>query len=327
MEIPQALRDALEHAIVGVKRGQMVRDAQALSKRYRTEGGRGERLLTSDGEAAAYAAARMPATFCATAFAVQQSLDAAGCVPKTLLDVGAGTGAASWAVAAELDLERITCLERERAMRKIGEAMMAEGPPALQAAKWISHDLVRDPIPLRADLVVAAYVLNEMGEADRMKTARKLWDVTEMMLVIIEPGTPVGFSNLKAIREALLGCGAFAAAPCPHNLACPKTPADWCHFACRVSRSRLHRQLKGGEVSYEDEKFSYLALTHEPHTCEGLRVLSHPQIRKGHVVLESCSGDGVEHVTISKKEKSRYRQAKKLKWGEVLTPGEPGGGG
>lgn len=318
MDIPQALQAALEHSIVGVKRGKMVRDAQTLSKRYRTEGGRGERLLTLDGEAAAYAAARMPATFCAASFAIRQSLAAAGCVPQSLLDVGAGTGAAAWAAAAELDLERITCLERERAMRKIGESMMTHGPQALRDAKWISHDLTRDPIPLRADLVVASYVLNEMNDTDRMKTVKKLWDATGMMLLLIEPGTPVGFGNLKEIREDLLRGGAFCAAPCPHNLACPKTQADWCHFACRVSRSRLHRQLKGGEVSYEDEKFSYLALTHDAHVCQGTRVLSHPQIRKGHVILETCTGGSVEHITISKKAKSQYKLAKKVKWGEML---------
>jgi ribosomal protein RSM22 (predicted rRNA methylase) len=318
MDIPQALRVALEHATVGVKRGKMVSDAQTLSKRYRTEGGRGDRLLTLDTEAVAYAAARMPATFCASFFAIKQSLAAAGCVPKTLLDVGAGTGSATWAAAAALDLERITCLERERAMRKIGESMMADGPQALRDANWISHDLTREPIPLKADLVVASYVLNEMSDPDRMKTVKKLWDAAGMMLLLIEPGTPAGFSNLKAIRSDLLGCGAFCAAPCPHNLTCPKTPAAWCHFACRVSRSRLHRQLKGGEVAYEDEKFSYLALTHEAHSCQGTRVLAHPQIRKGHVILETCTDDKVEHITISKKTKSQYKLAKKVKWGEIL---------
>jgi ribosomal protein RSM22 (predicted rRNA methylase) len=318
MDIPQALRVALEHATVGVKRGKMVSDAQTLSKRYRTEGGRGDRLLTLDTEAAAYAAARMPATFVAASFAIKQSLAAAGCRPKTLLDVGAGTGAATWAVAAELDLERITCLEREGAMRRIGESMMANGPQALRKANWISHDLTRQPIPLKADLVVASYVLNEMSDTDRMKTVKKLWDATEMMLLLIEPGTPAGFSNLKKIRDELLRCGAFCAAPCPHNLTCPKTQTSWCHFACRVSRSRLHRQLKGGEAAYEDEKFSYLALTHAAHICQGTRVLSHPQIRKGHVILETCTGDKVEHITITKKTKAEYKLAKKVKWGEML---------
>ena len=69
MDIPQELRVALEQAIAGVKRGKMVSDAQTLSKRYRTKGGQGDRLLTLDSEAAAYAAARMPATFVAASFA------------------------------------------------------------------------------------------------------------------------------------------------------------------------------------------------------------------------------------------------------------------
>ena len=41
-------------------------------------------------------------------------------------------------------------------------------------------------------------------------------------------------------------------------------PDDWCHFTCRVARSRLHKLLKGGEAPYEDEKFAFLAVARQP---------------------------------------------------------------
>ena len=38
-------------------------------------------------------------------------------------------------------------------------------------------------------------------------------------------------------------------------------PPDWCHFTQRLQRSRAHKQVKGAELPFEDEKFAYVALT------------------------------------------------------------------
>ena len=318
MEIPQALREALELQLTGMRQAQMMHDAQTISMRYRTQSGKGERLLTSDAEAVAYATARMPATFGAVYVALEQALASAGCLPQTLLDAGAGTGAAAWAADAQLDLKSIVCLEREDAMRRTGEAMMKQGPQALRDAKWIPHDLTTDEISERSDLVVASYVLNEMTDAGRKKTAEKLWNAAKMLLLLVEPGTPAGFSHLREARQTLLECGAHIAAPCPCEADCPKTQDDWCHFSCRVGRSRLHRQLKGGEAPYEDEKFIYMALTREGSRCTGARVLRHPQVRGGHVMLEVCTADGIRDIKLSKKDGERYKQARKAKSGEQI---------
>ena len=43
-----------------------------------------------------------------------------------------------------------------------------------------------------ADLVVANYVLAELPEMEAVNAAGKLWEVTERMLVLVEPGTPAG---------------------------------------------------------------------------------------------------------------------------------------
>ena len=75
----------------------------------------------------AYAATRMPATFGAVYAALFAALTEADLSPKTLLDVGAGTGAACWAAAALCDFSRITCLERESAMKNLGQALMRGG--------------------------------------------------------------------------------------------------------------------------------------------------------------------------------------------------------
>lgn len=318
MELPLALREAIEQQQKGVRPGLMIQDAQALSLRYRTRGGRGERLLTQDNEACAYAAARMPATFGAVLSSLEQALDITGYSPETLMDAGAGTGAASWAADSLLQLKSITCLERESVMLKIGKAMMQHGSDALRSATWQQQDLVLDELSNSAELVIAAYVLNEMTLQSRLKVAEKLWKTTGKLLLLVEPGTPAAFASLMEIREHLLQKGAHVAAPCPGQDACKKPGGDWCHFTCRIARSRLHRQLKGGEAPFEDEKFSYIALSREKSPGPDARVLRHPLVRGGHVVLEVCTARGIENMTLSKSDGERYRKARRAKAGDAF---------
>ncbi len=318
MELPLALREAIDQQLYGMQSGQMIQDARALSLRYRTQGGRGERLLTGDHEASAYAVARMPATFGAIHACLEQTLQLTGYLPETLLDAGAGTGAASWAADSLLQLKSVTCLERESAMLKIGKAMMEHGSVALCSAKWIQQDLVRDDPAEQAELVIAAYVLNEMTVEGRRIAAEKLWNAATHVLLLVEPGTPAAFASLMEVREHLLQNGAHIVAPCPGQQQCPRLKDDWCHFSCRIARSRLHRQLKGGEAPFEDEKFSYIALSREKSPAANARVLRHPQVRGGHIMLEVCSVQGLQNITLSKKDGESYRIARKVKAGDTL---------
>lgn len=324
MEFPIELRTAIEMNTTGMKLDQMKQIAGELSSRYRTESGEGKKLLTKDSEAAVYAVVRMPATFGAVRSALAYALEADGIRISSLLDVGAGTGAASWAADALLDLERITCLEREEAMRKLGKALMKEGSPSLQNAEWKSADLISEDIGESGDLVVASYMLNELAPENRRKVLDKLWQAAERMLLIVEPGTPEGYRQLQDAREYLLAEGAHIAAPCPHESACQMGEADWCHFTCRVARSRLHRQLKGGDVPYEDEKFSYMAFTKSETGHAAARILRHPYSEKGRISLELCSGQGIGKTVIKKRDGSLFSRARKAACGDSFV--QPQGG-
>lgn len=154
---------------------------------------------------------------------------------------------------------------------------------------------INDPSPfsIHAGLVIAAYVLNEMHEADRPAALSRLWAATEDALVLIEPGTPEGFRQIKAARDYLLDRGASLLAPCPHEKSCPLPPDDWCHFSCRVARQPLHRQLKGGDAPYEDEKFCYLAFGRAKGARVSSRILRHPQIESGKITLQLCTPSGL----------------------------------
>jgi ribosomal protein RSM22 (predicted rRNA methylase) len=319
MELPIELRLAVENQIVGIKHAQLLQDSQTLSKKYRTESGHGKRLLTGNNEAIAYSVVRMPATYGAVYSALEYTLNLVDCNIDTLLDVGAGTGAASWAVDTLVNLQSVVCLERESAMQQIGHKMMQEGSQVLKEAKWIEYDFTKDNITEKADLVIASYVLNELNDDERIKAVDKLWNAANKIALIVEPGTPAGYSHLKKVREHLLMKGAHIVAPCPHEDNCQLEQEDWCHFTCRIQRSKLHKQLKEGEVPYEDEKFTYLAVAREQYRNADARIMRHPIIGKGRVTLDICSIDGIRKVNVFKKDGDLYKQARKSQCGDEIS--------
>ena len=139
-------QSALEAVAAEYTRGTLERDARAISEAYRLKTGEGKRLLTRESEAAAYALSRMPATVEAARAALGEALEASGLAPRTMLDCGAGTGAVTFAADSLLALERATCLEREAAMRAVGQRLMAEAGGV--QAQWAACDLTaREPLP------------------------------------------------------------------------------------------------------------------------------------------------------------------------------------
>lgn len=237
-----------------------------------------------------------------------------------MIDAGAGTGAAVWAAACFFDLEYILCLEREKAMRDTGRKLASAGADFFKTAPvWREFDLAASPLTQTADLVTACYVLNELNEENRENALLKLWQAAGQALIVVEPATPENFLQMKRFRSFLIDRGAFIAAPCPHQNACLN---DWCHFGCRVARSKLHRESKGGAAPFEDEKFTYLIAVREKRESAGARILRRPLIGKGKVTLSLCTLWGLTEKTVSKKDGEIYKKARKADWGDVFNPTE-----
>lgn len=148
--------------------------------------------------------------------------------------------------------------------------------------------------------------------------AFSLWNATKQILLLVEPGTPAGFAHLREIRTLLLPHGVHIAAPCPHEEECPLPDDDWCHFTCRIARSRLHKQLKGGDAPFEDEKFSYLALTRQNSAPAASRILRHPRIDSGKITLKLCTSEGLSTRQVRKKEGSLFKVARKSNCGDAF---------
>jgi ribosomal protein RSM22 (predicted rRNA methylase) len=320
MELPPLLRQAVDRALDGVALADLATAAAALSQRYREERRDGASYIASRRDALAYVAVRLPATYAA----VRASFDAiaearADFAPRTMLDIGAGPATALWAAAdCWPALTDALLVEASPLLRACGEELAAEAD--LPHMTWRIANVASDAIDgAPRDLVTLAYVLNELTPNARQLTLERLWRLTADTLVIVEPGTPAGWQRILAARRQLIESGAHVIAPCPHAHECPLQPPDWCHFARRVARSRLHRQAKGADVPWEDEKFSYVALSRRPAPAAGARVIARPRKASGRVTLKLCRPDGsAADQLFSRRDGDLFKRTSRCDWGSSL---------
>jgi ribosomal protein RSM22 (predicted rRNA methylase) len=274
----------------------------------------------------------MPATYAA----VTASLNALceiipDFAPASLLDVGAGSGTAAWAAAEVFpSLRSFGLLDANAALRALA-LDFASGSARLRDMTY-QHGEARAALANAepADLVVASYMIGEIDSAEQKTLAGLMWAKTRDTLLIVEPGTPAGYARILALRDQLIASGAHVAAPCPHDGKCPLQAPDWCHFTQRLPRSRAHKQIKGAELPFEDEKFAYVALTRAPAALYPARVLAQPDMTKIEVTAKLCTSRGLVITKVSRRAKADYAHARRWRWGDAvmesqtLTPGRPG---
>jgi ribosomal protein RSM22 (predicted rRNA methylase) len=289
-----------------------------ISKTYRDGGGSG--AIRSEADALAYALARMPATYAAVVASLNALCEIApDFAPQSLLDVGAGPATASWAAAATFpSLQSFALLDANDALRALA-LDLAEASTRPGDLKYRNGEALAALADTEAaDLVIASYMIGELGDAQRLKLAERLWSKTRGTLLVVEPGTPAGYARIIALRQQLIAAGAHVAAPCPHDGPCPLIAPDWCHFTQRLARSRAHKQVKGAELPFEDEKFSYAALTRTPVTLRPSRVLAQPHLGKAEVTAKLCTPDGLKSEKVPRRDKTAYARARRWRWGDAV---------
>jgi SAM-dependent methyltransferase len=166
---------------------EVTRALRALSSAYVERRNRISRggALDSAGKRAAFAVFYAPLHFLATDLVVR-ALGAATPPPRSILDIGCGTGAAgaAWALAA--GRVRITGIDRH--------------PWAVDEARWTYRhfglagsarhgDLVRLPPVREGTAILAAYVLNESSNEARQTIEDRLMDAAARgaQLLVLEP--------------------------------------------------------------------------------------------------------------------------------------------
>ncbi|MEV6732669.1 MULTISPECIES: small ribosomal subunit Rsm22 family protein [unclassified Streptomyces] len=324
----ETLRSALGGLLDGLPPKQATAAVDRLIANYRGRTPTDAPVLRDHSDVAAYAAYRMPATFEAVRSALDALAEAAPqWSPASHVDVGGGTGAATWAVDAIWDGPRgTTVLDWAEPALALGKELAASsGSEVLRTAEW-RRAVIGSGLALPdADLVTVSYVLGELTPEARRAVVAEAARAGQAV-VLIEPGTPEGYLRIREARDQLIGAGLKVAAPCPHDGTCPiEVGQDWCHFSARVSRSSLHRQVKGGSLPYEDEKFSYVAATRFPVEPATSRITRRPQIRKGLVLLDLCGpeSEGLTRVNVTKRHGDLYKAARDADWGHEWPPATP----
>jgi ribosomal protein RSM22 (predicted rRNA methylase) len=323
MRLPAALLEALALETDKVERRRLAQATAQLAKAYKAESF-SVPVITTAALRAAYLAVRLPATYAAARRVFAEiGLRAPHCEISSMLDLGAGPATALFAAAEEFPhLQKATLLESDPEWIALGKRLAAQnGAAAVREARWLQHDLRSGFSCEPHDLVVISYAMGELPPAAAEAVLRKAFSCARKFLVVIEPGTRRGFAAVNAARSTLIGAAAAIIAPCPHHHACPMAAAgDWCHFAQRVERTSQHRQLKGGALGYEDEKFSYMVAGKVEDLPGASRIVRHPGKHSGHVQLVLCTPSGqMESRTVTRSAKDAYKLARRAEWGELWT--------
>ncbi len=316
--LPDHLRDALAQLCEGQSRRDLAERARAMSEAYRSGGT--SKPIADERDALAYALVRMPATYAAASACLAAVREARpDFAPASMLDAGAGPGTVTWAAASVFSsLSDFVLLDANAALTGLAKVLTTPNE-RLAGAGFRLGDIrqLLANVPA-SDLIVAGYLIGELDERAQADLADLMWERTRDTLLVVEPGTPAGYARIIALRARLIARGAHVFAPCPHDAACPLVAPDWCHFAQRLPRSRDHMLLKDADVPFEDEKFSYVALSRTPLDNRAARVLAPPEVTKFGVTAKLCTAQGLTRTSIPRRDRTAYAQARRWRWGDAV---------
>ncbi|KAK6947959.1 Ribosomal protein Rsm22-like [Dillenia turbinata] len=296
-------------------------------------------LKYKEDETVAYVASRMPAVYSAchrVLSEVRRRLP--GFSPAKVLDFGAGTGSAFWAVREvwPKSLQRINLVEPSQSMQRAGQHLVRGLKDLPLIHSYNSIPAFTQNVKKSERKHDLSYVLGEIPSLkDRITIVRQLWDLTRDVLVLVEPGTPQGSSIITTMRSHILWMekrkcrktkdaptesskdivpyrgGAFIVAPCPHDGRCPlENTEKYCHFVQRLERTtsqRAYKRSKGEPLrGFEDEKFCFVAF------------------RRGQRPLESWPRDGMKFDTLKEQHAKRRPEDFEIDF-EDQFESEPGG--
>ncbi len=289
-----------------------------ISKKYREENINSGSVVNNDKQALSYVASRMNETsiivdkVLKTIFQVVDKSEV-----ESVLDLGSGTGSVLWALENFFSNINITAVEREKCMQKYAKVLCKS--LNLNIEYVLQDVLSKETNNLsNCDLVIESFMLNEMAEKDSYKALDLMINKANKYILLVEPGTPKSYQKMMQIRDCVVAKNLKVLLPCTHCKKCPLIN-DYCNFTVRLNRSKFLKNIKGGALGYEDEKYFYLLLSKQDIKNVENMVIRKPIVRKSCIDLKLCNNGGkVNNITITKKDKENYSKAKKIKHGDIF---------
>ncbi len=317
--LPSWLQSAINEIINAQSTSDVTASSVQMSQQYRSLKPSRQTIITNQ-DVAAYLAARLPATYAAVSAALYQTLQRLpSFAPRTMLDIGAGPGTASFAAYEQFkSLKQFSLMDNNTPFLDVARQLIIAAPDVLRAVNITHQNIIAYQEFAQSDLIIAAYALVELPFLAQITIIKHLWAACTGVLLIVEPGTPKAYERLMLLRSELIQNGAFVVAPCTGQGKCTLIAPDWCHFVQRLPRTKAHMAAKQANVPFEDEKFSYLAVSR----CESLpkiaRILSPPEERKAGIRFKLCTQNGLESCLVPSRDRAEFKKVKKLKWGDEI---------
>ncbi|KAN0050175.1 hypothetical protein ACTA71_003281 [Dictyostelium dimigraforme] len=378
--IPPLLKKKITSTIKEYPSGQLRNDAALLSEQLRDRTRLGKAIGSTNivvkledkpvitygkGQVLAYISHRMPGVYACTHRVFSEiNTRLPNFKPTSLLDYGSGPGTVLWSADTIWgdSIQRIRAIEPSTYMSDVAKKLLEGNTNRVKWSPYLNTDQLKRidgtiPLTEQNEMVTASYVLSELPSQEaRNNLVLELWSHVKPsgILVLIEPGTPIGFGIIKEARQLILDEGyeeislhkstkAQVVAPCPHSDKCPMGSLSWCHFSQRVERPVFQKLAKGphSTMPFEDEKYSYIVLSKVVHSSipnqlekqsqiypkEELepiknwsRLIEAPLKRGGHVIMDVCSPNGsLNRVTVARSHgKKIYKESRKSFWSDAF---------
>ena len=320
------LTDIIEDQLAGMDLKSLRSDTFDLGINYRNGIKSGPSFIESERSAFVYMASRMTATYQVCSRILNSVRNRHDISIDSVLDVGAGTGSASWAAYEIFSPSSVRLIDSNENMILKGRELMSCMPELDSICTWDRQEIGSFRSPEKYDLVIESYVLNELKEEYLDNALKSMYDTSGKLMILIEPGTSKGFEIIRKAKEICNKRGWDVIAPCPSNDICPLGNEERCSFSLRIPRKAFLKYIKNGDAPFEDEKYCYLIISKGSMPCihRWPVILKHPTVKKGHIILNLCSGNRVYSKVLSKKDGDAYRTARKSSAGDTLEPEIPG---